>query len=321
MKKWICTALLVLLPAAAFAASSTLASSTFDWAYPVPPPDLPPPDNKELRTAKGSTTGLKLTVVQINDEHATPDWFPSEHPPMPPIVAYGRGPHIPACIMCHLPNGAGHPESANIAGLTPDYIVAQMHEFRDGNRTGIRAVRMIAMAKEITEDELKQAAAYFASIRPENQKWARVVESATAPKHRPGPGGKLVLEKSGGTVPIPANMNYEIAEDEDGALNRDQHYGMIDYVPMGSIAKGEALAMSGGNGKTVACAVCHGPDLKGLGNVPRLAGRPAYYTIRQLNDMKTGARKGASVALMEAVVARLSDEDIVNLAAYTASRQ
>jgi cytochrome c553 len=320
MKKWVCTALLALLPAAALAASSTLASSTLDWAYPVPPPDLPPSDNKELRTAKGSTSGLKLTVVQINDEHATPDWFPNEHPPMPPIVAHGRAPHIPACIMCHLPNGTGHPESSNISALTPNYIVAQMHAFRDGNRTGIRAVRMIEMAKDITEDELKEAAAYFAAIKPENQKWVRVVESATAPKNHIGPGGKRVMDKTGGTVPIAANMIYEIAEDEDGALNRDQHYGAIDYVPMGSIAKGEALATTGGNGKTVACAICHGPDLKGLGDVPRLAGRPAYYTIRQLNDIKTGARKGDSVALMQTVVAKLSDEDMVNLAAYTASR-
>jgi cytochrome c553 len=302
MKTWLCSAIFALLPAGVFAASASL-----DWAYPVAPPDLPPPDNKELRTAKGSTSGLKLTVVQINDEHATPDWFPNEHPPLPEIVAHGRGPHIPACIMCHLPNGTGHPESANIAALTPNYIVEQMHAFRDGNRTGIRTVRMVEMAKEITEDELKQAALYFSSIKPEHQKWARVVESATAPKNHVGPGGKRILDKSGGSVPIAANMIYEIAEDEEGALNRDQHYGAIDYVPPGSIAKGEALATTGGNGKTVACAICHGPDLKGLADVPRLAGRPAYYTIRQLNDIKTGARKGASVALMQAVVARLSE--------------
>jgi len=46
----------------------------------------------------------------------------------------------------------------------------------------------------------------------------------------------------------------------------------------------------------------------------------AYYLIRQLNDIKTGARKGSVVALMKPVVEKLSDEDIVNLAAYMASR-
>jgi cytochrome c553 len=55
--------------------------------------------------------------------------------------------------------------------------------------------------------------------------------------------------------------------------------------------------------------------------VPRLSGRGAYYLLRQLNDIKTGARKGAPVALMQAVVAKLSDEDMVNLVAYMASRQ
>jgi len=52
-----------------------------------------------------------------------------------------------------------------------------------------------------------------------------------------------------------------------------------------------------------------------------LAGRGAYYLIRQLNDIKTGARKGNAVALMKPVVDKLSDEDMVNLVAFMASRE
>ena len=55
-----------------------------------------------------------------------------------------------------------------------------------------------------------------------------------------------------------------------------------------------------------------GLDPISLGTAARL--------IRQLNDIKIGARKGNTVALMQPVVKNLSDEDIVNLAAYMASK-
>jgi cytochrome c553 len=83
-------------------------------------------------------------------------------------------------------------------------------------------------------------------------------------------------------------------------------------VPVGSVAKGEALATTGGAtivagkivpGKTAACGTCHGADLKGLGPVPGLAGRSPSYQVRQLYDMKAGTRKGLWSDLMKAVVA------------------
>src|SRR5207248_7793342 len=101
---------------------------------------------------------------------------------------------------------------------------------------------------------------------------------------------------------------------------RDARSGFIVYVPMGSIKKGEALVTTGGGGKTVQCGACHGADLKGLGPVPGLAGRSPSYLVRQLYDMQQGARKGLWTELMKPVVAKLSEEDMLNIAAYTASR-
>ena len=57
-----------------------------------------------------------------------------------------------------------------------------------------------------------------------------------------------------------------------------------------------------------------------LGNVPGIAGRSPSYTIRQLYDMQHGARAGLGAEQMKAVVAHLSEEDMVAIAAYTASR-
>jgi len=317
MRKLLLASVVAILPAAALGADSAL-----QYAYPVAPPaaSLPKIDPSQTFSAKGTKTGMKLTMQQINNQFGPPDWFPDEHPAMPAMVKNGRAPHVRACMLCHLPHGNGHPESASVSGLSADYIIEQMHEFRDGNRMNNRAPVMIEMAKDISEAELKEAADYFASIKPEQQKWIKVVEGK-APKNHVGAGGMRFKDEEALTVDVPSTMIFEVAEDGEGAELRDQHAGFADYVPAGSIKKGEMLATTGGNGKTIQCSVCHGPEFKGLGNVPRLAGRGAYYLLRQLNDIKMGTRKGNAVALMQPVVAKLSDEDMVNLVAYMASRQ
>lgn len=315
MKRLLLASAVALLPAFAMGAESAL-----DWAYPVAPQGLTV-DNTVKKTVTGAENKLSLTQVEINNAFGPPDWFPSQHPPMPTAVANGKKPDQMACMLCHLPNGGGHPESASVAGLSANYIVEQMKEFREGNRQNNRSPVMQRIAKAISPEDEKQAAEYFASIKGPQLKWIRVVEAANAPKNHVGEGGMRFHDKEAGTVPISANMIYEVPENDEGAANRDQRYGFVDYVPMGSIKKGETLAMTGANGKTVQCAICHGEGFKGLGDVPRLAGRSAYYLIRQIKDIRDGGRKGNAVALMQPVVAKLSDEDVVNLAAYMASRE
>ena len=51
------------------------------------------------------------------------------------------------------------------------------------------------------------------------------------------------------------------------------------------------------------------------------AGRSPSYTVRQLFDFQAGNRKGAWAALMQAAVERLTVDDMVANAAYTASRE
>ena len=69
----------------------------------------------------------------------------------------------------------------------------------------------------------------------------------------------------------------------------------------------------------MACTVYHGPDLGGLGPVPAIAGRSPSYVARQLYDLQIRVQNGAWSDLMDAAVANLTLEDIVNIAAYTAS--
>jgi cytochrome c553 len=290
----------------------------FEWAYPVGPTGLPRPPAEATFTAEGADPSMKLTMRQIGDAFGPPDWFPKEHAPLPEIVAHGRKPHVSACILCHLPSGNGHPESASVSGLPAKYIIDQMHAFRNGNRANIRAPAMIEMSLDITERELAEAAAYFSKIPKAKQKWIRVVETSRAPANHIGAGGARFFDKGANTVPVPPDMIYEVAEGEEVELRND-HVGFVDYVPMGSLAKGRTVAM-GNRGKMRTCGSCHGDDFRGHEDAPRIAGRSAYYLIRQLADMKAGTRKGEALGKMKEIIGKLSDADILNVAAYMASR-
>lgn len=290
----------------------------FEWAYPMQPPDFKPLPPDSVHTAEGADPSMKLTMRQINNGFGPPDWFPREHAPMPEIVSHGEKPHVPACMLCHLPNGNGHPESASVSGLTARYVIDQMHAFKNGDRQNIRAPAMIEMAYAISEKDLKEAARYFAAIPRSQQKWIRVVETSRAPANHVGGGGARFFDKGAETVPVPPDMIYEVAENEQVEL-RNQHAGFVDYVPVGSLAKGRIVAM-GNKGAMRSCGSCHGEDYRGHDDAPRLAGRGAYYLIRQLADMKAGYRKGAALGKMKDVVNKLSDADILNVAAYMASR-
>ena len=301
-------AALALLPVLA------LAAEELDWAYPVrPKPE--PLDNLVLKQVPDSTRAY--TQAQIDDPFNPPDWFPDEHPPMPQIVAQGDKPAVRACAQCHLPSGDGHPESSSLAGLPVPYILRQMAAFKTGGRKGVRATTMITIAQAISDADALAAAEYFAALQP--GVWTKVVETDSVPKSYVGAGGMRFAEPGGEMEPI-GNRIIVLPQDETRAKSRDPRSGFIDYVPTGSIAKGEALVTTGDGGKTIPCAICHGQTLQGLGELPSIAGRPPTYVVRQLNDMKTGARSGISTALMKAVVDKLTVEDMVAIAAYLGSR-
>jgi cytochrome c553 len=291
----------------------------FEWAYPISPPNLPRPDSNATFTAEGADPSVKLTMRQINDGFGPPDWFPKEHAPLPNIVAHGQRPHVTACTLCHLPSGNGHPESASISGLSVKYVIDQMHAFRDGNRQNIRAPAMTEMAYAISETDLREAAEYYARIPRAKQKWMRVVETSRAPANYIGAGGARFFEKGGATVPLGPDMIYEIAESEEVELRND-HTGFVDYVPMGSLAKGRIVAL-GNRGQFRSCGSCHAADFRGRDDAPRLAGRSAYYLIRQLADMRAGYRKGPGPDKMKEIVGKLSNADILNVSAFMASKQ
>jgi cytochrome c553 len=300
------------------AGGGTAPSASAPPVSPVPSAPAAQPDPTP-RSLPGSSRSFPL--AEIRDAFGPADWFPDDHPPMPDVVAHGRRPDVRACSLCHYPNGKGRPENAGIAGLPPAYFLQTMNDFRSDARKSAEPRKantnlMITIAKGMTDAELKGAAEYFSAMKW--TPWIRVVEAGTVPRTRISGGMFLALEISD-TEPI-GDRIIEVPEDTERTETlRDPHSGFVAYVPIGSIRAGEALVTTGG-GKTTRCAVCHGADLKGLGPVPGIAGRSPSYTVRQLYDTQQGARKGMWADLMKPVVANLSTDDMLAIAAYTASR-
>jgi cytochrome c553 len=240
---------------------------------------------------------------------------------MPDIVAHGHRPDVIACAFCHYPNGMGRPENSSLAGLPADYIVAQVADMKSGARTSAEprmsppgAMRKLAAA--VHPAAVRIAAEYFAKLQA--RPWIRVVETDSVPRVKVGGGSMFVPVEGGGKEPIGERI-VETAEDLARANLRDPGSGFVAYVPRGSVARGKRFVTTGGGGKAKPCAQCHGETLRGVGAVPRIAGRSPSYITRQLYDIQSGARKGQAAAPMVDVVANMTNADMLAISAYLAT--
>ena len=312
------------------------------WAYarsaPAAPGDTYVPQNPErgapgLRPGDDEAEVTKLWTVTGSDKQFSrldfrgddyPDWFPGDHPPMPKINTYGSeslGNTRRECALCHLANGKGRPENAPPGGQPAAYTIQQLQDMRNDLRNTSDPRKsnphtMVRLAKAMTEQEIQEIAEYYEAI-PWTP-WIRVIETDMVPEMELEEGNMYITEGVERTVPI-AGRIIETPENElESNYLRSPRSGWNAYVPVGSIAKGEALVTTGG-GKTVACSICHGADLMGVGIMPGIAGRSPSYMMRQLWDMKQGTRKGPNAALMMPIIENLTVEDMTNIVAYLAS--
>jgi cytochrome c553 len=280
------------------------------WAFQVQAGTLPA-EPAGPKSIPDST--LTFTQQRIDDLYNPPDWFPESHGPAPQIVKYGHGDAL-ACGACHLMNGAGHPESADLSGLPAAYFIQQMADFRSGARKDY--ARMNGIVQGLSNAEIQQAAEYFAAQKP--LLFTKVVEAATIPKTVVLNGRMRFVAPEGGTEPI-GNRIITVPQNPEVVTKRDPRSGFTAYVPPGSLAKGEQLVKNGGNGKTIACTICHGDNLLGIGNVPRIAGVHPIYLARQLYLIQDGRRNGLDAQLMKKPVEKLTEDDIISIVAYLAS--
>jgi cytochrome c553 len=107
-----------------------------------------------------------------------------ERPSMPPTTAGGgdvsRGLEIatnglpnqlvPACLKCHEPGGRPNPHYPELVGQYADYLSLQLTLFKAGRRGGTEYEHIMRrVATQLTADQIRDVAAYFASL-PNNSR-------------------------------------------------------------------------------------------------------------------------------------------------------
>ena len=157
-----------------------------------------------------------------------------------------------ACIACHGPDGNSiNPEFPSLSGQPAQAISTALFRFREGNR---KNTVMSPFAANLSNRDMNDIAAYFASIK-------RVSQHVTQPVN---------------------------------------------------LALGPELA------KKYNCTQCHGPELKGLQHIPRIAGQQHNFLITAIREFKAQTRSDMD-GNMSSAASILSDADIIVLADYIAA--
>jgi len=306
-------------------------------ADPLPPASMPasvaawlfPTESAaQSNTQSDPTTVLHLegsaasfTREQLDNLFSAPDWHPQSHAPMPPVVLHGRRPSVVACGYCHLPTGQGRPENAALAGLPAAYLIQQLRDFQSGARRRASPTPygpsdlMIQSARNVTEQELEEAANYFS--RQRLQPRVRIVETAQVPRSKVV-GLVYAAIQGSGTVPLGQRL-LEFAPDPTRHELRDDRLRYVAYVPTGSVERGRTISTAGVKDVSTACVSCHGTHLTGVGHIPALAGKSPTYLLRALYAFRSGARASSAAAPMRRISVTMSPAALIDIAAYAAS--
>ena len=78
-------------------------------------------------------------------------------------VAAGKALAEESCADCHGDEGAGDDDYPAIAGLSVEKFTKAMKEYQDGTRT--KGPKMIKEAKKLSEAQIADLAAYYATLK------------------------------------------------------------------------------------------------------------------------------------------------------------
>jgi cytochrome c553 len=336
-------------PADAPAAPAMTPLEIPDWLFPLPPKAAPPPapdktaksDPKVAKpdpaAAKDATAPKpgealldipdsteKFTLARINDPFDPPDWRPTSHGPMPDVVAHGRKPAVMACAFCHTPSGQGRPENSALAGLPEAYIKEQLLDYRSGRRkavgpeTYLPIQNMIKIAKAMTDQEIDDSAKYFSQQKLKRRVY--VIDQLRIPRAEPA---AWIYVEHDGTEDLDGRL-LEVTQDLTRHERRDDRLEYLAYVPPGALTRGKSLVLGGKSSednqqRTVACTQCHLASLRGTDQIPPIAGRSPTYLLRQLLAFRNGVRVNEKSAQMNAVVEKLTLDEMIDVVAYVSS--
>ncbi len=247
------------------------------------------------------------------------------------------------CAQCHGIDGvADGGDVPYLASQRPGYLYDELSAYRKGGR---KHQEMTQAVRFLSDAALRQAAAYYGSldaprIEPKGEPLefpdpiALGAEAADTCNGCHGDGG--VSETPGTPSLIGLHPQYLAAatrayrsgtrsDDTMSSMVEDLGEAEIDNIalyyglqpPLRSPNEAEGDVARGG-GIAAACTGCHGEHgASTKPDTPSLAGQDAEYLVNATTAYRDGRRKSSA---MESPVAKLSDTDIVDVAAYFAAQ-
>jgi len=262
----------------------------------------------------------------------------------PLAVKAGKALAMKICGACHGVDGISTTkEIPSLAGQRANYLYKQLRTYQreGGDRSN---PRMYGAVRFLSDDALRQAASYYASLDPPRVDTKAKLEfldpvqagadAAAACSGCHGEGGNSTtpgIPRLSGLHP--GYLSAAIKAYSDGTRSNDMMNSMvaalapadIDNIalyfgvqkPVRTSVTVEGDAGSGAK-LAAACTACHGEGGNSVkADIPALAGQDPRYLESAIKAYKAGMRKSGA---MESPVAALSDTDIANLAAYFAAQ-
>ena len=249
------------------------------------------------------------------------------------------------CVGCHGLNGGGAaPGIPHLAAQLPEYLLASLQAYREGQRAhaGLRD-----MTAEMSEADLKNVAAYYASLPPLTVAAEKPMAEAPISPYEQGKAAAVACAQchgEDGNSKIPGTPSvagqqplYFIAAVQEYLhglrdistmeatlrglskldLEKIAHYYAVQTPaqraspPLGDAAAGEPLSAQ--------CGGCHGAH--GVSHdaaTPSLAAQDTQYLVNAIKGYRDRTRRHD---IMNAQLVGASDNDIENIAAfYTAQK-
>jgi cytochrome c553 len=117
------------------------------------------------------------------------------------------------------------------------------------------------------------------------------------------------------TDPVMSPMAKDLTRDD--MLDLAQYYAAQKPRPIAFKPDGARVERGRKKADEVLCTMCHLGGFLGQNEIPRVAGQWPEYTIKQLKDFKARTRTN-DAGNMTSVAQTISEEDIVDLAHFTA---
>jgi len=209
-------------------------------------------------------------------------------------IKLGKGKSA-ACAGCHGETGNSlvsmYPK---LASQNEEYIIKQLHAFKDGSRNG---PMMSAMVSGLGKADIQDLAAYYES---------QDVSENSLPVIELDDDDDDDMEEGA-----------ELTEEQQLALNEKKQ--AAEAQQLAQLTLGHDLYLNGHlESEISACIACHGPQ--GEGNkpaaFPALNGQHNDYLAKTLQDFKAGKRTNDEQNMMRMIAKRMSDKEIKAVSLY-----